>query len=181
MSEQPKVSALDLATASAVAFGRMGEAPRTQAWPLREAGSSVGARAHMMLGLLLAHLKDFLPELVAIEEPMAPAIVAKMGMAATSARFLPGLVVVAEAVCHSRGVETMLVGRQTVLKHFVGRARFSNKDDGKIACRVRCKQLGWVVNTDDEGDAAALWDYAASRVNPSAFLKLAVERPIFAT
>lgn len=34
---------------------------------------------------------------------------------------------------------------------------------GKAAVMNRCRALGWAVRNDNEADACALWDYAASR------------------
>lgn len=179
ITEQPRISAFDLATASAVAFGCLGETPRTEAWDLGKR-TAIGLRGLSLFRRVIRHCESFKPQKAAIEAPLPPHILVKMNKSDGSARLSPGLCVVAESALAFCGVENELIERQKALFHFTGRARFRDSKMAKKACMARCWQLGWKVQTEDEADACCLWDYMAARENPRYFVKLAVERPMFA-
>jgi len=92
---------------------------------------------------------------------------------------LMGLVFMAESVGELRGFQKIgLVYAQSARKHFVGQARFQNeidprtgltmksRDVGKEAVMRRCRMLGINAQDHNAADAAALWMYGASTMNP---------------
>lgn len=51
-----------------------------------------------------------------------------------------------------------------VRKHFIGNGRLPRKK-AKAAVVAECHRKGWNVANDDEGDACAIWDFAASIIS----------------
>lgn len=173
-----KASAFDLATTSGVAFGPFGGTPQGLTWKLGK--GSHGERGLELMRLGLAHLKEFQPELVFIEEPLGPRILVDIGATTDTAMLLPGLVVVMATVCASLNIPYVLLSRQAVLHHFTGRARYQERIDGKDAakkaCVARCAQLGWKPDGYDEADGMALWDYGCV-MNFSRAAQVMMDRP----
>ena len=78
-------------------------------------------------------------------------------------RLLFGLAEHLEEWCYER-VELRQATVSQVRAHFIG----SNMK-AKIAKPLtleRCRDIGWVVETTDEADAAALWSYQCALLNP---------------
>jgi hypothetical protein len=131
---------------------------------------------------LSAHLSSFKPDMVFIEEPLAPVILSKIGATADTAIMLPGYVFLIETVCASVNIPTALYNRQHILAHFTGRATWPKikgraSNAGKRACESRCHQLGWPVADLEQADAAALWDYGMAKQRTAQWVRGATNRP----
>lgn len=162
-----KVLAFDIATQTGVAFGRPGEKPITKVIDLGS-GRSDAARFAKALRMAEGFIEARKPDLVAVEAPIGPG----------SSTVLVGLYacVVAQAVKMGCKVERYQV--QSIRKHFLGKALTSKDYPGltkaesraeiKRVVMVRCRMLGWPVDTDDEADAIALWDYAIAKAGKAA-------------
>jgi hypothetical protein len=160
------ILALDLASTSGVAEGRVGEKPRTWTWRLGSSGSSQAHRLAELLKLISNHLVVSKPQAIWVEAPMAPRVMVDIGATADTAGLLLGLPAIIRAVSYIRGVYTVNDANvQDVRKHFCGRRTFP-KGEAKAAVIQRCKMLGWDVANDHEADAAALWSYACGQMNP---------------
>jgi hypothetical protein len=170
---------LDLAAKSGVVWGQPFEAPEFAVWDLR--APRLGQRGFNLmqrLTPLVDHLKPRGLSKAYIETPLDAHVAAKMGAIQETTISLNGYVFLAMTILDTLGIEYALVDRQKALQHFVGQPRFKNKDDGKRACVVRCKQLGWGDVSFDEADAAALWDCGCARDNPREFALHGVERAV---
>jgi hypothetical protein len=169
-----RITALDLAGETGVAFGLLPK-PTLVTWCLKPGGR--GDRGLKLMRLLVSHLDEFKPERVFIERPLSAAVMVDIGATLDTQISLSGYVFLAETVCRSRGVATELVESQAVRQHFVGRARFPHKGEGKRVVFQRTKALGWKPANENESDAAAVWDYAQARSSTSAYLLTHGERP----
>jgi len=151
------ILAVDAATKSGFALGRVGETPR--AWSQRlKGGDDEPERAFKKMGIALRDLFALeKPDLVVIEQHM---LFAGNGQStAKTGYLLQGLVASVFAICGPYSVKARLAAPQTVRRHFVGRAR---PDDPKREVLDRCKALGWVApdfKDMDATDAAAVWSY----------------------
>jgi hypothetical protein len=163
-----KVLAFDIATVTGVALGDAGHAPRAWTVDLGEGRSRAAkfSRAILMVETLVDYHK---PDLIAVEAPV--------GGPKTS-HDLVGLWACVIGAAHKAGcknVESCNIG--TVRKHFLGKhltaAHFPGSSKAfakaqiKSAVMNRCAALGWVVETHDAADAAAVWDYACAKHHPT--------------
>lgn len=156
------VMAFDIATSTGVAFGRVGEVPRTTTINLGRVNQDAKkfAKVGSMVSVLLTKYK---PDLVVFEAPI--------GGPKTS-HFLVGAAAVFTGRVEEMGFRCEQVHSSTARKHFMGRALQvkdfpgKNVDQRKKALKQviidRCYLLGWKVQTDDEADACAIWDYACA-------------------
>jgi Holliday junction resolvasome RuvABC endonuclease subunit len=166
--------ALDLARVTGACAGLPFERPEVETFTIPK--GPIGERMTRMRRMVRRWAETHGPDLVFIEQPMDPAALVKVGATAETILSLNGYVAVVLGELHDLGIETMMLPRQSVLKHFVGRARFAKKDDGKRACAARCQQLGWPVANHDEADAVALWDYGCSLKAQREYLRHATQR-----
>lgn len=147
--------ALDLGTATGVAFGPSAQQPRT--WSLNFENTGAGQSSVFSQAMFAAHrifTKNKVDRL-AFEEIIAAGPVG----GASRSQVLMGLRGIFMGMAHRHGVPVSEYHVATVRKRFIGNGGLS----GKVAkkCVVdRCWQLGWDVDNDDEGDAAAIWEFA---------------------
>jgi len=79
-------------------------------------------------------------------------------------RLLLGMVAVAEELCEECGIPCSEAEVSSVRKFFIGTGRPA-KPKSEVA--HKCALLGWYIRNDHEGDAAALWAYTQSCLNPA--------------
>lgn len=157
-----KVVALDLATQTGVAAGDSGDAPRTWSVDLGRRQSEESRFAQAI---------DLTRDIVAKEAPDLIVVEAAIGGKHASA-FLIGLVACVRGAARSLCVPVEVLHLGSVRKHFVGRSLTARdfpslgpaaaKRAMKGVVMRRCEMLGWPVESDDEADAAACWDYACA-------------------
>jgi hypothetical protein len=158
------ILALDLATTTGYARGKIGETPVCGSITFEGKGltDAVFCAALNWLGDLVA---DNPPDLLIVEALLPPD--AMRGSTSRQVRDrLCGLNAIARAVGHRRGVgEISEASVQQVRAHFIG-ARHLQRKAAKAAVVSRCKSLGWDVANDNEADACALWSYACALIDP---------------
>ena len=169
------VLALDLSTVTGWAVGKPGEKPRFGHIRFVKAGAA-RPRVYRAFRSWLDetwNVRDHQPDLIVYESPAVPMLMSGRTNIDT-VRLLTGLAEHLEEwayeVCNLREAAV-----KDVRVHFIGRNLKS-----KIAKPMtveRCHQLGWPVETDDEGDACALWDYQCSWLRPELAFKTT---PLFA-
>jgi hypothetical protein len=160
------VLALDVATTLGWCRGIVGAQPT--------AGSVCFGRREMrereVYGNALIWFSDFLrpeprPDLVILESMLAIGAMDGQSQRATWLR-LAGLRTLAIGVAHARNIpEIAEASVQDIRGHFIGE-RNMRRREAKSTVMERCKRLGWEVRNDNEGDAAALWSYACSLIDP---------------
>jgi len=156
-----KILALDLATKSGFAVGNTGGKPFCFTKVLGEIGAPHGKRFCQCLQTMNRVIKEQQPDLIVLEAPFKT-----HKKTDTNVEFITmGLRAVAMAVGELHGVPFEQYAVRTIRKHFIGYN--PPREEAKAATVKRCGQLGYKVWNDDEADAAALWDYACSRLSRS--------------
>lgn len=173
---KPVFGALDIARLTGAVVGNAFHAPLAEIWEV-DAPERAG-RFVMLQARMIPWLIRWRPVHVFIEKPMDARAMHTVGTPFHTQMQLTGLVAVAEMTCEKFGIPTTLYSRQDVLGHFTGVKRFKEKDDGKRACVVRCKQLGYYVEGYDQADAAALWDYGLAKLLPKTYRRVGNERAL---
>lgn len=69
------------------------------------------------------------------------------------------------AAAAKAGCENTLIAVSTVRKHFIGIGNLKSAE-AKRAVMDRCRLLGWSVQDDNAGDAAAVWSWGMSTYYP---------------
>lgn len=160
------ILALDVATRCGIAVGDTRSHPK--AWSVDlGSGRSEDHRFSECLRLTHGLIETHNPDLIVVE--------AFIGGKHASA-YLIGLVACVRGCAANRSVKCEMVFPATVRKHFMGRALTSRDFPGlkqakaklaiKGAVAERCRLLGWNVETGDEADACAIWDWACATYAP---------------
>lgn len=82
-------------------------------------------------------------------------------------RKLSGLANVAEQVADRHEIECREATVHDVSVHFLGRGYRNTREAKKTSTRVKCRELGWEVETDDEADALAGLSYMLACKHPA--------------
>jgi hypothetical protein len=176
MTDRPIILALDLATTSGFARGRVGETPIAGSIRFGRAEASNNAVFGKCLKWIAQELEPApRPNIVIIESMLAPQ--AKLGFTSRDVRDrLAGLHGIVRAVAHLRGIyDVNEAGVGQVRAHFIGYSNLK-RDHAKSLVMERCRQLGWHAEDDNAGDALALWSYAAALIDPELAMRLS---PLF--
>lgn len=171
------ILALDIATYSGWARGPVGaDAP---AFGSLRFGSK-GCTSNAVFGACLKWLSAALepqprPDIVIIELMLPPE--AKVGRTSRDVRDrLAGLHGIIRAVAFLRGIyEIQEASVGDVRGHFIG-VRNLQRDHAKLEVLSRCRQLGWMVEDDNQADACALWHFACCLIDPELALRVS---PLF--
>jgi hypothetical protein len=156
-----KILALDPATILGFAYGESGDIPKSGSVRLK------GRRDEITVAPFnaLAFLRDLFvldkPDLCCIEHYMNP-VAQKSADAIVLQIMVFGAII---AVCGSYGVRIETPHRQTVLKHFIGKANMGERALTKQAVIKRAIALHYIPHgcvDDNRADACALFDYAAA-------------------
>jgi len=164
------ILALDLATKTGWARGRIGEAPQFGSVRFGHASSDqnviFGAALHWCSKFLAAQL----PDALFIEALLPPQAMINKTSRQVRDR-LAGLHGIIRAVAQLRGVERIeqcKVG--DVRSHFIN-GRGLKRERAKGETMLQCRALGWNAADDNQGDALALWSYACALVDPVTAIK----------
>lgn len=154
------ILALDVATVTGFAFGKVGSIPTSGSVRLKSPDDESG-RACRKLGIWLRDQFTLTkPDLVVVEAPLnIGGVISNPATISLLHRLVGGV----ETICGPYGVRCASVNVQTVRRHFIGKGRPPNP---KQEVLERCKQLGWIDKTSkdhDRADALALWDYAQAK------------------
>lgn len=79
-------------------------------------------------------------------------------------KMLVGLTEHLEEYCHGR-VELREATTSQVRSHFLG-TNNNKREQAKLLTKLKCRDLGWDVDNDDEADACALWSYQVCIITP---------------
>jgi hypothetical protein len=170
------ILALDVATRTGWARGRVGELP--VAGSIRFGGS--GAHDPAIFAAALRWLSAELepqprPDLVIIESMLPPDAVRGATSRAVRDR-LAGLQGIVKGVAHLRGIgEIAEATVGNIRDHFIG-DRSLKRDAAKRSVMERCRALGWQCADDNAGDALALFSYACALIDPKWALQVS---PLF--
>ena len=168
----PIILALDIATTTGFARGRVGEVPIGGSVRFGKTNASNNAVFAACLKWIARELEpEPRPEILIVESMLSPE--AKVGATSRDVRDrLAGLHGVVRAVAHLRGIyEINEAGVAAVRAHFIGSSH-ERRDRAKSLVLDRCKQLGWDANDNNCGDAFALWSYTAALLDPDWALQL---------
>lgn len=181
------ILALDTATVTGWAAGRVGSAP---AWGSQDFSDKAGSGA--VLGKFRYWLNqrchEFSPKLIVFEAPYVPInrqpkfVRAGEGFAAgrggpppmnpLTLRRLLGLTGIVEATAYELGIECREATAGEITKFFTGRMRHGGRDAKKAATITMCRAYGWdVADNDDAADALALWCMAEAQLDPRAAMR----------
>lgn len=176
MERAEHILAFDLATRTGIAWGSAIEMkPGSRAVTLVDPKSAFTWEFNV--GALFVDMcNGQMPDVVVWEVPMTveawsrqPAGRKQNGESLLRQNILAGILC---RECQRKGVVYREAPRQTVLKHFTGKASWSSapkagdgRKNGKIAVLKQCVNLGWLppgCKDDDRGDALALFSWAAT-------------------
>lgn len=87
-------------------------------------------------------------------------------------RKLAGLPNVVEQVADRLGLECQEEREDKICRHFLGREYPRTRERKKMAVKVKCRELGWAVNDDNEADALAGLHYFLCLQEPERALEL---------
>lgn len=154
-----KILALDIATQTGLAYGGPGDVPLTKVVDLG-AGRTEARRFAKALRVAEGFVEARKPDLVVLECPIGSA----------SSTVLIGLYACILGQVQKMGVPHKTYQVSSIRKHFIGKNLTTRdypglkKDEARKEIKKvvmnRCRAMGWNVDTDDEADACALWDYA---------------------
>jgi hypothetical protein len=168
-----RILALDLATTTGYAVGVPGSAPTCGHIRFSKPGSTRAATYHAFIHWLDKTFggrdgePSAIPDLIVYESPAIPSFMGGRTNIETT-RLLFGLAENLEAWCYGK-TELREATTSQVRCHFLGQNL-----KAKIAKPLtleRCRDFGWQVETEDEADAAALWDYTQCWLNPQMAFK----------
>lgn len=157
-----KILAFDIATSTGVAYGSAGGTPRSTTVRLRDAASGPD-RFAKMIEATRKLVGDLRPDLVVYEAPIGGATADPMPamLAACCAGQARSMGVRVEG-CSLASIRKHFLGKNLTSRDFPGLTKPQARTAIKRAVIGRCLSLGWDVETDDEADACALWDYACA-------------------
>lgn len=167
------ILALDIATTCGHARGRVREAP--VCGTVNFAGPH-GASENAVFGNCLLWLSALLqpeprPDIIVLEQMLPPEAMRGETNRATRDR-LAGLHGIIRSVAYCRGIyDIRTVSVLAVRKHFCGSTRA-----GKDGVLERCRSLGWTVADHNAADAAAVFHYSCSLIDPTLSLQVS---PLF--
>lgn len=161
-----RVLALDLSGKTGWCFD--GETPAASpifgTWVLPVAGEDYGAAFVRLEDMLDDRITRRCPDIIAFEKPLDPRFNGATNL--TTFFFLIGLAAIVEARAWRRGIRDIrAVPVGSWRSNFTG-LRHQPKGDIKGPTMARCRQLGWAIQDDNQGDAAGLWSFVKAHTDP---------------
>lgn len=155
------ILALDLASQFGWAEGAPGETPRFGSKRFAPAGAEPEDVFAGAIREMTPRLAAFPPRVLVFETPSLFQLRDGKSNPRT-VEVLFGLPAIIQGLArHFRVPIIRKASANSVRKHFIGNGRMP-RAQAKKAVVAECRRRGWNVRNDDEGDACALWDYAAS-------------------
>lgn len=169
------VLALDIASMTGWCRGGVGSTPTCGSIRFAAAGASQGAIFGNAFDWFCDFTKDHRPDALIIEALLPFAA----GVGKTNKNtgdILAGLHGVIRAIAYKRQIfEIHTVSVGDARQHFIDSRTFKG-DKAKRYVMDKCRALGWQVKNDNESDAAAIWSYWCSRIDPKQALRVS---PLF--
>jgi len=156
-----RVLALDLATTTGWCYGAPGSIPKFGHLRFAKPGSSRALIYREFRRWLNAKWATS-PDMIVFESPAVPSIMAGKTNIETI-KLLVGLTEHLEEWAYER-IELREARVADVRVHFIGANLKSAMAKQKTF--DQCRMLGWDVQTTDESDACALWDFQCAWLNP---------------
>lgn len=153
------ILAFDIGTSMGIAVGDSDEKPKAFTERLGQAGPSHPARFSQALSMTNLLIKQFSPDVIAIEKPIAAG--PKGGESRVQMAF--GFRACILGVAHKRGFIVHEYAVMTIRKHFLGKGNIPAKIAKKKTID-RCELRGWSVDNDNEADACAVWDCCRAKL-----------------
>lgn len=170
------VLALDLATTTGVAVGRVGDTPKCFSYRFASKGASKPAIFGKALQWCIAFLREHKPDVIAIEAALPSTFIRGRTNKNTN-DVLVGLIAIVEAVAYARGIYKIHEHSVSqVRSHFID-TNVCARDEAKMYTIRKCRSLGWLEAADDDAaDAAAIWSYQCSLIDPKSAIRVS---PLF--
>jgi hypothetical protein len=170
------ILALDIATITGFARGRVGETPIAGSLSFNNKKLTTSTSNNAVFGNALRWLSDLLrdeprPDIVIMESMLPPGAMLNHTSRHVRDR-LAGLHGVMRGVAHLRGIAQIAeasVG--DVRAHFIF-DRMAKRETAKRETMRQCEMMGWKAENDHEADALALWSFAASLIDPKQAMKV---------
>ncbi len=167
----PLVVAFDIATATGVALGRLGEKPRVTTWDMREVGPSRTLRLLHFSNLCDEFFSRHHIDVLRYEAPMPIAVASKIGASEETMLLLRGMIGVLECCGARAGIyDIKSFAVQNARKHLTGQRTFPKNAKGesqaKAAVMKMARALGVDCKNDNESDAFCGWSYSCALLNP---------------
>lgn len=161
------ILALDVATVSGWARGRIGETPTSGSVRFGNVKKPAPAVFADAINWMIAQLEQSpLPDLLIIEDMLPPLAMHNETTRSVRDR-LAGLHGVCKGIAHRYNVpEIATASVGDVRAHFIGE-RSLKRAPAKQAVMERCRALGWYCADDNAGDALAVWSYACALIDPT--------------
>lgn len=155
------ILSLDLASQFGWAEGKAGEPPRFGSQRFAPVGASTEEIFAGVIRVVTPRLASFRPDALVYEEPSLFQL--RDGKSTKHiAKILLGIPAIVEGLAKHFGVPIIReASPRDVRKHFIGNGQLP-RAKAKAAVVAECKRRGWDVKNDDEGDACAIYDYAAA-------------------
>lgn len=160
-----RILAMDIATHTGIAVGDSRGSPR--AWSVDLGNPPDDRRFSNVLRLTHDLIEQHAPDLIVVEAPVG-------GPKASA--YLIGLVACVRGCAFNRNVRCEVAHLGTVRKHFLGKSlsvkhyphlkAAAAKKAIKGEVMQRCRLLGWPVDSDDEADALAIFDWSCATFAP---------------
>jgi len=168
----PLIWALDIATVTGCAIGRVNEKPHAQSVRFAPPHESDAKLFHGCLEWWSRRLEAGpIPDILALEELLPPT--ARRGETNTGAQHrLAGLhgIILAHAV--RAGIpEIVRASVQDIRQHFIHHRNLRSIEAKRAVLRM-CEMLGWDVADNNCSDALALWSYTAALIDPLTALEV---------
>lgn len=165
MSFDGIILALDTATATGICAGRPGETPRlqTRRWRQDETDTvdDIYGRAVVWLA---TELRDNMPALVAIEQPVPPS--AAWGQTNHQTTLITiGLFGIFCGLARAKGVRLMPAPIASWRKHFLGQGNLKGAEAKRRAVQL-CRMLQWPAPDHNAAESAGIWTWACAQVAP---------------
>ena len=173
MTDRPLILALDIASSTGFAFGRLGSNQPT-CGSIRFAGKQASHNA--IFGGAVRWWGDFVPsgwrpDILVLEAPL-PSTWLKGKTNKDTNDLLLGLHGIIRGIAFERRIFDIRLARTAdVRQHFIGLAKCP-RAEAKRRVVQRCRALGWLPPgeagrpDDDAADALATWDYQCSLIDP---------------
>ena len=170
----PYIIALDPATTTGICHGYVGSKPRLLAQKFRRSTLDTEEEIYgAAVAFFAGFLKDRTPDLVCIEAP----IMATWGKTnAQTTAITRGLYAIFTGIAGAKGITVRRADIGTWRKWFLGRGNLKGPE-AKRRCVALCHQLGWTAPDHNAAEAAGIWSWAGSQVDPRGVQRI---EPLFA-
>jgi len=170
LATKPLILALDLGRQCGFCVGLCGGGvPISGSWKLSSGGDSHGVAYDQLIRRLEEMHAEFRPTIIFKEDNRALRIAfnSKEQRRIASVKMTDGLHAMVEMMGVRLGVPVKEANMDTVRKHFIGIARLGDRDLLKRTVVDRAILLKYMTRgstDDDQADACAVWDWAASTI-----------------